>query len=433
VEEERLKLLLKGGRVIDPESGIDEILDIYIEGDRIKRIGKNLKIRAKVINLRGKVVGPGLIDLHTHLREPGREDEETISSGTLAGAKGGYTSLCSMPNTEPPCDSVSGVKFITTTAKQQGVIRVFPVGAITVGRKGEILTEIGKMKKAGIVAITDDGLPVMNSLVMRRAMEYTKMFDIFIISHPEDINLSKNGVMNEGVVSTKLGLRGIPRQSEEIMVARDIFLAELTGCHLHLAHITTEKSVELVRDAKKKGLKVTCEVTPHHISLTEENVIGYDTNCKMNPPLRTEKDRRALIRGVKDGTIDVISTDHAPHLDTEKEREFDLAPFGVIGLETALSIVLEFLYRKREISLSDVFKIMSLNPARILKNDDIGRIQVGKLADIVVIDLDKECLITKDFFVSKSKNSPYIGKKLRGFPVLTICGARIVWKSKDFS
>jgi len=423
-----MKLLLKNARVIDPETKIDEILDVYIEGDRIKKIGKRLNIKAKKIDLSDKILCPGFIDLHTHLREPGREEEETISSGTLAAAKGGFTTVCSMPNTFPPIDSVSGVKYIITTAQQEGKVRVLPVGAITVGRKGEILTEIGKMKKIGIVAISDDGLPVMNSLVMRRAMEYSKMFDIFIISHPEDLNLSKDGVMNEGYYSTKLGLRGIPHQAEEVMVARDIYLAELTGAHLHLAHLTTAGSIQLVKEAKKKGIKVTCEVTPHHISFTDRDLIDYNTNFKVNPPLRTEKDRVALIKGIKDDTVDVIATDHAPHLDTRKNREFDLAPFGMIGLETAVPAVITELYLKRHITLLKLVEKLSLNPAKILKREDIGRIQIGKKADLVALDVEKEKVIDTDFIISKSKNSPFLGKKLRGFPVLTIYRGKIVWQ-----
>jgi len=426
-----MQILLKGGRIIDPESKKDGILDILIEAGKIKKIGKNLKTSSKVINVKGKIVVPGLIDMHTHLREPGREYEETITSGTLAAAKGGFTTVCAMPNTDPPIDSVSGVKYILATCAQEGKIRVLPVGAITKARLGNELTEIGKMTKAGIVAISDDGSPVMNALVMRRAMEYSKMFDITVISHCEDLNLSKDGMMNEGSISTVMGLRGIPTQAEEVMIARDISLAELTESYLHLAHITTGRAVSLVKEAKKRKLNVTAEVTPHHLTLTEKDIQGYNTNCKVNPPLRTEKDRKALIKGLKDGTIDCIATDHAPHLDQEKHREFDLAPFGVTGLETTVPVLLEALVEKEYFTLMELIEKMTLNPARILKNETIGRLKAGVNADITVIDLNIKKKITNDFFLSKSWNSPFMGKTLKGMPVLTIYNGKIVWQDEE--
>ncbi len=426
-----MKILLKGGRIIDPESKRNEIADVLIESGKIKKTGKNLKTKSKVINVKGKIVVPGLIDMHTHLREPGNESEETITSGTMAAAKGGYTTVCSMPNTDPPVDSVSGVKYILTTCAQEGNIRVLPIGAITKERKGVELTEIGKMTKAGIVAISDDGTSVMNALVMRRAMEYSKMFNIIIISHSEDLNLSKNGMMNEGRVSTIMGLKGIPAQAEEVMVARDISLAELTGCHLHLAHITTNRSVSLIKEAKKRKIKVTAEVTPHHLTLTDIDVQGYNTNCKVNPPLRTEKDRKSLIKGLKDSTIDCIATDHAPHLEQEKNKEFDLAPFGITGLETALPLLLSELVEKKYLTLMELIEKMSINPAKILKNEAIGRLKEGTNADITVIDLEIQKTISDEFFLSKSKNSPFIGKKLKGFPVLTIYNGKIVWRDEE--
>ncbi len=425
-----MKLLLKGGRIVDPANNTDEIYDILIRAGKVERIGKKLGKEQREYDLSGKAVLPGLIDLHTHLREPGREDTETIASGTAAAAHGGFTTVCAMPNTNPPIDSVSGVKYVLTTSSQEGKIGVLPVGAITKNRKGKALTEIGKMSNAGIVAISDDGDGVMNSRVMRRAMEYSKMFGIILISHCEDHDLSKEGMINEGITSTKMGLKGIPSQAEVIMVARDIALAGLTGCRLHLAHITTSRSVDLIRDAKNRGVNVTAEVTPHHITLTEKDINAYNTNCKVNPPLRTEKDRRALISGLKDGTIDCISTDHAPHLDTEKEREFALSPFGMTGLETAFPLAMQELVRSNKLTLSKLVEKMSANPASILKKSGIGRIEKGLDANITVIDTELEKEINKEFFLSKSKNSPFKGKKLKGFPILTLYRGRIAFKDE---
>lgn len=426
-----MAILLKGGRVIDPESKRDGIADVLFVNGKIKKIGKNLKVKARVFNVRNKAVIPGLIDLHTHLREPGREDEETVATGTRAAAKGGFTTVCAMPNTSPPVDSVSGVKYILATAQQEGVIQVLSVGAITKERKGMELTEMGKMSKAGIVAVSDDGTSVVNAMVMRRAMEYSKMFNLLVISHSEDLDLSRESVMNEGRVSTILGLKGVPSQAEEVMVARDISLAELTGGNLHLAHITTQRSVSLIREAKKRRVKVTAEVTPHHLVLTEKDVLGYNTNCKVNPPLRTEPDRRALIKGLKAGIIDCIATDHAPHLNTEKNQEFDLAPFGLVGLETALPLLLDELVHKKVLSLTALIEKMSLNPARILKRKDMGRLQEGFSADVTVVDMKREKNIDNDFFISKSNNSPFIGRRLKGFSVLTFYQGKIVWQDAE--
>ncbi len=426
-----MKMLLKGGILTDPASGTELKTDILIKGKRVERIGKNLKSPGKTFDIRGKRVLPGFIDLHTHLREPGREDTETIASGTKAGAKGGFTTLCSMPNTDPPVDSVSGVKYILTTCAQEGKIRVLPAGCITKNRGGSELTEVGKMSSAGIVAVSDDGSPVMNSLVMRRAMEYAGMFGIPVISHCEDIDLSREGMMNEGLLSTMMGLRGIPCQAETVMAARDIALAELTGCRLHIAHVSAERTAALIRDAKKRGIPVTAEVTPHHLTLTETSLKGYDTNFKVNPPLRSEKDRKALLKYLKDGTIDCVATDHAPHLDTEKAREFYLAPFGVTGLETAFAVLFTYLVEKKKLHLISLAEKMTLGPARVLGRDGLGRISPGGEADITVIDTYTEKTITEDFFLSKSRNSPYLGKKLKGFPVLTLYGGRVAFKDNE--
>ncbi len=428
-----MKLVIRNGRVVDPKNKIDKKVDILIENGKIMKIGESSKFRPGdvsrstiTIDATGKVVTPGLLDMHTHLREPGREDEETIASGTRAAAQGGFTSICCMSNTQPVVDSVSGVKFILTTASQEGVVNVYPIGSITKGRKGEELAEIGKMRIAGIVGISDDGKPVMNAQTMRRALEYAKMFNLPVISHCEDLNLSTGGVMNEGFTSTVLGLKGIPRQAEEIMVARDIALAELTGGKLHLAHITTRRSVELIRQAKKKRIKVTCETAPHYFSLSEEEVQGYDTNTKINPPLRTKDDIEALCEGLADGTIDCIVSDHAPHLDVEKDLEYNMAPFGIIGLETMLPLILTNLVSKKILNLNQAIAKLTVNPANILGLEK-GSLSIGSDADLTIIDLNLKKKIGNEF-TSQSKNSPFIGMELKGFPVATIVGGKVVMK-----
>ena len=426
-----MKLVIRNGRVVDPKNGIDKRLDILVENGKIVKIGEPTQFRpgdvtraTVTIDATGKMVTPGLIDMHTHLREPGREDEETIASGTRAAAQGGFTSICCMPNTQPVIDSVSGVKFILTTAAQEGVVNVYPIGSITKGQKGEELAEIGKMRIAGIVGISDDGKPVMNAQIMRRALEYAKMFNLTVISHCEDLNLSLDGVMNEGFISTVLGLQGIPRQAEEIMVARDIALVELTGGKLHLAHITTRGSVELIRQAKKKRIRVTCETAPHYFSLSEEDVQGYNTNTKINPPLRTKDDIKALCEGLADGTIDCIASDHAPHLDVEKDLEYNMASFGIIGLETTVPLVLTNLVRKEILGLSEAIAKLTINPANILGLEK-GFLSIGSDADLTIIDLDLKKKIGKEF-TSQSKNSPFIGEELSGFPVATIVAGKVV-------
>lgn len=426
-----MKLVIRNGRVVDPKNGIDKRLDILVENGKIVKIGEPTQFRpgdvtrsTVTIDATGKMATPGLIDMHTHLREPGREDEETIASGTRAAARGGFTSICCMPNTQPVIDSVSGVKFILTTAAQEGVVNVYPIGSITKGQKGEELAEIGKMRIAGIVGISDDGKPVMNAQIMRRALEYAKMFNLTVISHCEDLNLSLGGVMNEGFISTVLGLQGIPKQAEEIMVARDIALAELTGGKLHLAHITTRGSVDLIRQAKKKRIRVTCETAPHYFSLSEEDVQGYNTNTKINPPLRTKDDIKALCEGLADGTIDCIASDHAPHLDVEKDLEYNMASFGIIGLETVVPLVLTNLVRKKILGLSEAIAKLTVNPADILGLEK-GSLSIGSDADLTIIDLELKKKIGKEF-ISQSKNSPFIGEELSGFPVATIVAGKVV-------
>jgi len=429
-----LKLVIRNGRVVDPKNKIDRKVDILIENGKIVKIGESTQFRpgdvtrsTVTIDATEKVVAPGLIDMHTHLREPGREDEETIASGTRAAAQGGFTSICCMPNTQPVIDSVSGVKFISTTASQEGVVNVYPIGSITKAQKGEELAEIGKMRIAGIVGISDDGSPVMNTQIMRRALEYAKMFNLPVISHCEDLNLSMDGVMNEGFTSTILGLKGIPRQAEEIIVARDIALAELTGGKLHLAHISTRRSVELICQAKRKKVKVTCETAPHYFSLSEEDVRDYNTNTKTNPPLRTKDDIKALCEGLADGTIDCIASDHAPHLEEEKDLEYNIAPFGIIGLETMVPLIITNLVNRKILSLGEAIAKLTVNPANILGLEK-GSLSIGSDADITIIDLNLRKRIGNEF-ISQSRNSPFIGMELQGFPVATIVGGRVVMEN----
>ena len=419
-----MNLLIKGARVIDPASRLDGTRDIIIEDGKIKSIEEKFEIRnskfeIKTIEASGKIVVPGLIDMHTHLREPGREDEETIATGSAAAARGGFTTILCMPNTDPAIDNLSVVNFVIERAREEATVNVLPVGSISRGLKGKNLSEIGEMVKAGACAISDDGHPVMNAELMRRALEYTRIFDIPVISHCEDINLSKNGVMNEGYHSTLLGMKGTPNAAEEMMVGREIILAELTGARIHIAHVSTKGSVDLIRKAKEKGLKVTGEVTPHHLVLTDEAVRCFDTNTKVNPPLRTKEDVEALREGLKDGTIDVIATDHAPHTLNEKELEYGLAPFGMVGLETALGLVLTELVDKGVIDLPTLIAKMTINPAIILGLKK-GCLEVGSEADLTIIDPEKEWVVDSKQFASKSKNTPFNGRQLKGQAVMTI-------------
>jgi dihydroorotase len=429
-----MKLLIKNGHVIDPATKTDGIMDVMINDGKIAEVKHKIhESDCEVIDASGKYVVPGLIDVHTHLREPGHEEEETIASGTRAAAKGGVTSILCMPNTHPPLDNAPAVEFVLLKAQKEGLINVFPVGCITKNSAGEELAEIGVLKKAGVIAISDDGNPVMNAQVMRRALEYTKMFNIPVISHSEDKDLSMNGVMNEGNVSMVLGLRGIPRQSEEVMISRDIMLAELSGGHLHVAHVSTAGAVELIRNAKKMKINVTSETCPHYFSLTDQAVKGYNTNTKMKPPLRTSEDVEAIKRGIADGTIDCIATDHAPHTEEEKNKEYDLAPFGIIGLETLLGLVVTELVEKKAISFYDAIAAMTSKPAKIFGLAGRGTLKPGSIADIAIIDLKKEFTVNADEFVSKSRNSPFIGWKLRGAAEMTIVGGKIVWPSNEKS
>ena len=423
--------LIKGGRVIDPSQGIDKILDILIEKGKIKAIEENIrKDDVEIIDATGKIVTPGLIDIHVHFREPGFEAKEDIKTGSISAAAGGFTSVACMPNTNPAVDSKSIVEFIIERAEKVGLTNVYPIGAISKGLEGEELSEIGDMKYSGIVGISDDGNPVMNSNLMRRALEYSSMFDLPVISHCEDIPMSNEGVINEGLTSTILGLKGIPPAAEEIMVERDIRIAEFTGGKLHIAHVSTKGSVELVRQAKSKGINVTAEATPHHFTLTDEATKTFDTNTKVNPPLRTAEDVEAIRQGLKDGTIDAIVTDHAPHAIEDKDVEYDYADFGISGLETSLPLVITELVEPGILTLSQAIEKMTYIPANII-NIPKGTLKPGNDADITIIDKDKTIIVNTKEFKSKGKNSPFNNWELKGSVEMTIKGGNIVYENKD--
>jgi dihydroorotase len=416
-----MNILIKNGHIIDPANTVDEKLDLLVADGKIAKLGKPGSLTAngaQVIDASGKLVVPGLIDLHVHLREPGYEYKETVATGTAAAKAGGFTAVCCMPNTNPVNDNRSVTELILSQAAKGGS-RVFPIGAITKGSKGEELAEMGELHEAGCVGISDDGRPVMNAAIMRRAMEYSRIFDRAVISHCEDAGLAAKGVMNEGFVSTELGLRGIPNAAEDVMTARDISLAELTGARLHICHVSTAGSVRLIREAKQRGVNVTAETCPHYFILTEEAVRGYNTMAKMNPPLRTAQDVTAIKAGLKDGTLDAIATDHAPHGTDEKSVEFDAAPFGIVGLETSVGLSLK-LVSEGVLTMSDLITRMSTAPGRIIKNG--GTLSLGAAADITIIDPNEEWTVKAAEFKSKSKNTPFDGWKLKGRAVQTIVG-----------
>jgi dihydroorotase len=423
-------LLIQGGRVMDPASGRDEVLDVLIEGGKIRKIARDIPGRGRnIIDASGKVVSPGFIDLHTHLRQPGREDEETIETGSRAAAKGGFTTICAMPNTEPPIDDPSLVEFVYDEARRCALVQVLPIATISRGRKGKDLSPMGRLRRAGAVGFSDDGDWVSNSGLMRRALEYVKMLNLPLVSHCEDKTLTHGGVMNEGYYSTTLGLKGIPGEAEEVAIFRDLVLVEMTGSRLHVAHLSTSRGVELVREAKREGLKVTSEVTPHHFTLTHKEVRSFNTNTKMRPPLREEEDVLALRQGLKDGTIDIIATDHAPHTVEEKELDYVSAPFGIIGLETALGLVIRELVKKGTLSLMEALAKLTVNPARIL-GMSIGRIEEGARADLTIFDPEKTWKVEEEEFLSKSTNSPFVGWELPGKVEWTITGGKVVYQSR---
>lgn len=416
--------ILQNGRIIDPANKVDTRGDLWLRDGRIVVPESSVPQGARCIDLQGKWVVPGLIDMHVHLREPGEEYKETIASGTLAAAAGGFTAVACMPNTRPVNDTAAVTRFILEQAAHAAA-RVYPVGAISKGSTGTGLAEYGELKAAGVVAVTDDGQPVVDSQLMRRAMEYAASHGLLVISHSEEISLSRNGVMNEGLVSIRLGLRGIPVAAESIMVYRELALAELTGHHVHIAHVSTGAATDLIRQAKKRGVRVTAETAPHYFTLTEEAVAGYNTNAKMNPPLRTEADRQAIRIGLQDGTFDAIATDHAPHSVLEKEVEFDRATNGIIGLETSLPLTLA-LVRDGVIDARRLVELMSTAPARILGVGG-GSLAVGVAADVTIIDPERKFSLTEAGIVSRSKNTPFLGWQLQGKAVLTILGGRITY------
>ncbi|HEX6576309.1 MAG TPA: dihydroorotase [Gemmatimonadaceae bacterium] len=422
-------IVLKRGRILDPSTGRDEVGDVVISEGAIQGIAGNAGSmdNAEIIDCDGLIVSPGFIDVHCHLREPGREDVETIATGARAAAAGGFTAVCAMPNTDPVTDNQAAVGFIARQAQRANASRVHVIGAISVGQKGETLAEFGEMVAAGAVAVSDDGKPVVSAQLMRTALEYARSFAIPVIDHCEEPTLAKGGSMNEGVVSARLGLKGIPSEAEEIMVIRDILLARRTGGHVHLAHMSTVGSVELIRWGKERGINVTAEVCPHHISLTEDRVIGYDTNAKMNPPLRTQRDVEALREAVKDGTIDMIATDHAPHHYDEKEREFADAPNGIIGLETALAVSVTNLVAAGHIDFSTLVDKMSCAPAKLFGLPG-GSLAKGSVADVTVFDPEAEWEVDPGKFLTKGRNTPYAGMRLKGRAVCTIVGGSAVYR-----
>lgn len=432
------KLLVRNGLLIDPANNKEKIADLFIENGRIKRIGKNLsKQGATVLEAEGLTVCPGLIDMHVHLREPGREDEETVITGTRAAAKGGFTSVVCMANTQPPADNKSVLDYIRARAEEEGMVRVYPAGAVTKGLKGEELAEMAELTAAGAVAFSDDGEPIMNAEIMRRALEYAKMLNRPLVSHAEDRNLSLGGQINEGYHSTLLGMRGIPAAAEEAIVARDLLLSELTGAKLHIAHVSTKGSIEMIKRAKKRGIPVTCEVTPHHLTLTDEALLTFDTNYKVNPPLRSREDLEALRKGLVEGIIDAIATDHAPHALEEKEKEFDYAPFGIVGLQTALPLIITELVERGVLTLTQAIAKMSLNPAKILSIPG-GSLEEGSIADLIAIDHKAEVNlhsfggskpeVNVDNWESKSRNCPYFGWKLHGKVIHMVVDGKVVVK-----
>lgn len=425
-------VLLRGGRVVDPSRELDETLDVLLADGKVAAVGAGLEgpEGADVHDVAGLVVVPGLVDVHVHLREPGGEHKETIATGAWAAVVGGFTSVCAMPNTDPPIDDPAAVGFVLAQGRRAGAARVYPVGAISVGQNGERLALVGEMVEAGAVAITDDGRPVHDSGLMRLALEYATTFGIPVADHCEDPTLSRDGSMNEGVVSTRLGITGIPAAAEEVMIARDLLLAEFTGGHIHIQHVSTGVGVAMIRAARERGVHVTAEATPHHFTLTDEAVVGYRTEAKVNPPLRSDTDRAAVREGVRDGTLDCIATDHAPHHYDEKEQAFEDAPMGLVGLETALGLALTELVDGGVVTLPELIDRMSTTPARAF-NLPGGTLAEGAPADVTVFDPVVEWTVDPADFASKSRNTPFAGRRLRGRNRMTIVDGRVVWTAEQ--
>ena len=425
-------LLIRGGRVIDPSQSIDAVRDVLVVDGVVAEVGEGIAAPegAREIDAGGLLVTPGLIDVHVHLREPGDEHKETIATGARAAAAGGFTAVCAMPNTDPVVDDPAGVGFVLAQGLAAGAARVYPIGAISVGQEGKRLAAIGEMVEAGAVGITDDGNPVMDSGLMRRALEYAQAFDIPVADHPEDLGLSGAGVMNEGLVSTRLGLHGKPNASEDVHIVRDLMLADLTGGHIHLQHVSTLYGVEAIRQAKARGVQVTAEATPHHLILTEERVEGFDTDAKMNPPLRSLADREAVREGLSDGTLDVFATDHAPHHYDEKERAFADAPNGIVGLETALGLGLTYVVGEGLIDLPTLIHRMSVGPAQAFGLPG-GTLAPGSPGDVTIIDPEAAWTVDRDASLSKSQNTPFHGWDLKGRALYTVVGGTPVWQPDD--
>jgi len=423
-------VLIKGGRLVDPSRRLDQTLDLLLKDGVVAKVDEKIAPPkgAEIVDAAGLVVAPGFVDLHVHLREPGFEYKETIASGTAAAAAGGFTTVCAMANTDPVSDDAPTVAFVVRRARETGIVRVFPIGAVSKGLKGSELAEIGSMKAEGIVALSDDGKPVADAGLLRRALEYASMFDLPVVVHEEDPSLVRGGVMNEGWASTRLGLAGWPAAAEATMVARDVQLAALAGARLHVAHVSTRESLDAIRNARRKGVAVSCEATPHHLTLTDEEVVrsGYDTRFKMNPPLRSEADRQAIVTALADGTIDCVATDHAPHHSDEKALEFADAPFGVTGLETALPVLVDALLLPKHLSLTRLVEVLSTAPARLF-GLPYGTLAEGAPGDVVLFSTTKSTAVTPDGFLSKSRNSPWIARTLKGRVERTWVGGREVW------
>jgi dihydroorotase len=424
------RLLIRGGTVVDPSQGIQALMDVLVEEGKISALGPQLQDEgAEVWEAKGLHILPGLIDLHVHFREPGQENKENYHTGSRAAALGGVTTVVPMANTNPIVEKQADLKYAYYLAQDQAVVNVYPVAAATVGQKGEELTEYADLKEAGAIALSDDGKPIMNAAVMRRVLEYASMVELPIFLHEEDLNLSNRGAMHEGYWSTYLGLPGIPASSEEVMIARDLILADETRGSIHIQHVSTARSVDLIRLGKQRGIRVTAEATPHHFTLIDEAVKGYRTHAKMNPPLRTEHDRQAVIEGLRDGTLDLIATDHAPHTRYEKEQEFELAPFGIIGLETLFPLTCHQLVLPGHLSLEEAVRKMTVEPAKVL-GIEAGTLKPGADADITLVDLNLRRTYTEEEIQSKSKNSPFIGMEFQGWPVGTVVGGRVVMRDR---